>query len=731
MISNMLVRSVAISRIVGVWFVALVVACGPKSTGPTGPSHGPNEALAGLPPPSDQPLHLDDDDDLDRARGSYEALAETDPGRVRKRAELWTAYARHIDLSLEQREPSEALAHFATAISMWSPADLADETKPAPGLADLVPTATRLLDVASRAGLDVDAVTAIAVLRAADPSRAAALEAAFDEVASYADDLEVARFEAGAEGARPIKILETVSARFPSPWACQSLADLYVARQKARVQSLGQNDRNMEGAHGPSIRTPVWNVIRAYARMNKLEAAAAVADGFAGQIGDDEDVRAALRGAYREGGNPDQFGALAGFFAGAADDLLTARRICEAGVRRFPKAAGPLRCLGVMAAQGGSLPLALSSLERAYALDQDEQIGSILATLYHFEIGDLLNSERPTAAQEKLAKAEAFHAALAKRFPKKPPERGLDDLYLTYGRGLYALGEIDAAATFLNKAIAQKQNPEALELLGTIAHKRGRLVEAARIYEEAAKLPRETPLEQTIDEARLLRLAAEARAESGDAAGARTWFGAAMEKWDRVLGSGLTERQRVEALTERGRILWTLGQRDDGLRSFEAAVDTAGRASISAGFSDTIAFLYLRGALPAALDAYHRGLGRAALSENMKIYASLWVVYGARLRGEAPDPLAMDYLGSRQGSRWYHLLARYAAGQLSWKELYAQAQTRGRRAEAYFYRGLERYAAGDQDEGHKLMRWVVATDMLGFFEYDMALVIMREGIARP
>jgi tetratricopeptide (TPR) repeat protein len=715
--------------------LAALLACGPATKGgPTTPKTGPSEALAGLPARTDPPLALDDDEDLERARQEYDALGLSDPKRDARRAELWHAYEVHIELSLAQNDTPGAFDAFSRAVGMWTPAELADESKPAPGLAQVAPIAQKLYDIAARAGLDVDAVTCIAVLRAADPSKQNDWQTAYDAIAGYADDLEVARLGEGGVRARPIKILEDVTARFASPWACRTLADLYVDRQGARVAALSKADSRMEGAQGPSVRTPVLNVIRAYARMDKLERAADVADTFAGQIGDQEEVRAALRAAFKGDGDPRILTGIAIGFAepGGNDpgDLVTGRRICETAVRLHPKAAIAWRCLGLVSAQSNSLPLAIAALEKAWKLEPDPQVGSILVALYHFRLADLLQSERLDAAKAELPRVEAFHAELTKRFPQKPPEKGPDDLYLIMGRGLYALGEIDLARTWLEKSQATRPNYEALEYLGQIEFRRGHWVAAAQRYEDAAKLPRETPLEQKIDQARLLRLAAEARAESGDEKGADVWFLSALKMWEQILGTGLTDRQRVTALTERGRLFWAIGRKDDALRSFEAAIDTAGDTDNAGAFSEVVSFLYLRGAYEASLDAYHRGLARSAMSENMKIYSSLWVIYGARLRGLSPDPLAVEYLSSRQGTRWYHQLARFAVGKLSWDELYKQAQTRGKRAEAYFYQGLSLYASGDQAGGQKLMHFVIDTDMLGFFEYDMASYILKNGVPR-
>jgi tetratricopeptide (TPR) repeat protein len=711
---------------------SLLLACSPGAHGGASGPRGPNEALAGLPELKDPPLALDDDDDLQRARGLFDALPENDPTRAAQRAELWKAYSVQIEAALAAADVAGTAETFESALGMWTPAELADETKAAPGLELVAPTAEKLADYFSRAGRDVEAVTALAVTRAAHPEQAAKVQSAYDAIAAYADDLEVARLGPGAERARPIAILEEVTAHFASPWACKQLIGLYNARQAARVASLGKNDSNMEAAHGPGIRFPIWNLVRAYARMGKLEELPAAADALNGQIGDDAELRKVLHQLFEKDAQAELFSALAGGFtgegAGAERDLVTARRICEAGARQKPQSAEPHRCLGLVAAQGGIAALAIREVELAYKMSpNDPKLAGLLASLLDFRLGDALRAERPQAAKADLARLEQIHADAAKKWPGKPFEPGLDETYFAMGRGLYALGEIDPALDWLRKAHKMKPNAEALEMIGLIEHKRGQYAQAAKDFEAAAAMPRETPLEKRVDEARLLRLAAESRAAAGDQAGANTWFKAALDKWDVVLGSGLTEVQRTEALTERGRIIWALGGRADALHSFEAAIDSTGDSTQSSVFSDVIAFLVPRGEYDAALDAYHRGIARQGVTEYFKIYCSLWIVAGARLKGQTPDPLAMEFLGSRSGTRWYHDLSRFTVGTLTWDQLYARANTRGKRAEAFYYQGLTRYQAGDRAGGDKYMRLVIQTDMLGFFEYDMAAYLLKNG----
>ena len=65
-------------------------------------------------------------------------------------------------------------------------------------------------------------------------------------------------------------------------------------------------------------------------------------------------------------------------------------------------------------------------------------------------------------------------------------------------------------------------------------------------------------------------------------------------------------------------------------------------------------------------------------------------------------------------------LARWARGELSFERLVDQAHDRGEKAEAYFYEGLRKWRAGDITQAKALMHKVLDTQMMGFFEYDMA-----------
>ena len=109
-----------------------------------------------------------------------------------------------------------------------------------------------------------------------------------------------------------------------------------------------------------------------------------------------------------------------------------------------------------------------------------------------------------------------------------------------------------------------------------------------------------------------------------------------------------------------------------------------------------------------------------------------WTCRGAR--ASWPTPKAEAYLRTldrrhgdlrpRRGAAWYHLLARYAVGQMTYEQMLAAADTTGKRAEIYFYEGMRRLGDGKSDDAHQLWQKVD--------RHAHVLVLrVRHGVALP
>ncbi len=330
----------------------------------------------------------------------------------------------------------------------------------------------------------------------------------------------------------------------------------------------------------------------------------------------------------------------------------------------------------------------------------------------------------------ELARVEAFHAEAQKRFPTQPLEHGLAASIYAIGLGYYNAGRVDEAEKYLARSIELEPNRAALELAATIRQKRGDAQRAAVLFERAINADHGKKEEQLYHRAKLRRLLADAIETAGDAGTADRTRRGAVEDWDVLLDLGLQKEFASEAMFERGRALYQLGERDEALRSLERSIDLVPERGTA--YADVISYLVPRGELDEVLDIYHRALGRSEVTEYLKIYCSLWITDLAQRAGHPEDPLAMAYLRAADGGKWYDDLARWATGREADKDLMAHANTPSRRAEAAFYRAMKALRDGHTDEAKQLWSDVIKTNMMAFFEYDMAGLYLKGGApSRP
>jgi tetratricopeptide (TPR) repeat protein len=689
------------------------------------------DPLRGLPPRHDPAFDLTDDDDLARARGDFDAIAIGAPERGAHRRELVSAYLAKIAEAENARD--EAFRRFQQALGLWDARELADDKTAPPDLELLAPEAEKRFKQASTTGLDVQAITALSVLAAAHPEKRAEYDKTWKDIVAYTNELAVAAAGPGAERSRAIEALETSMASFPSRWSADRLVELYLARQASLVKAIAAGTRaDVLGAHrDPGVVRPVWNLVRAFARTHRLGDAVAVVDPLAGQFGDEPELRKRLHAALdAKAAGSDVIALMAAFLPshdGDSGDGGAALAICEDGAAHLPTQVEPKKCAAEIARVTDHAALAIRWGEDARRVAPDDHdVGEILARLYIVRMADLLQAERVDAAKRRMQEIETFYADAAQRWADKPLDVTLADAYLAYGRGLYNLGEVDGGVAALERAEKLAPSPAITEELATVALKTGKYADAEKGFVDAALKPRSTPIDTAFDGNRLRRLAGEAAQLSGANARATTYWKRSASEWTEILSASLNPRAKAQALTEVGRVYDDLGENDKSLQAMAAALD-ADPEQIGV-YGDVISFLTARSHYDEARDAYHRALGRPEITEYLKVYSSLWIVDLGRVAKRETDPLAVDYLGQvSRGGKWYQKLARFKLGQLSYDELLARADTRGKRAEAYYYEAMERYARGDRGGAERLLGDVVATQMLGFFEYEMARYYLRHG----
>jgi tetratricopeptide (TPR) repeat protein len=715
---------------------ALLVAVGGCAA--QAPHHTANATVQPLASPSKK---IANEDEYAAERGEYDALALDAAERPGQRAALAQYLTAQLDDALTRNHPEDGYDFFKQAITLYDPVELRGQLND-PRLRD---AAARVERAFKKRGAHEEVLTALAVEMLLDRGSEDAALKRWAEVLGWLRGGGATENEMGGavDGrTRVIEDLEKVAQLWPSSFIVGELSRLYFERHDAGNADalLGkrprrQNDLRALLQQGPHPST-AYDLTRLYLRVSDPDRALAEISKLKPPFSPgDEQVRDVVEKYAAPKATPGDALKLAMLLAQPGhEDVEVAERVCLDSARRFPKAAEPRLCAGQLANARDQLVIALRQFEAARQLQpSNREIWQQLARLFERRLFQLVNSNggddgvNIAALAPRLSEVEAFHAAAAKQFPGEPLRPSLAGALFEVGRGYFNVGKVDKAMEYLDRSVGIEPSATALELMGQIRFKKGESKEAVALFERGIAIPKGDRGEEVYWRARLRRNMGDAFDAAGDTAGAETARKAAIADWDVMTNLGLTPEGRAEAGIERAKLFYQLGDRDAALQSFEAAIDAMPDRATT--YADVIAFLIPRGELDEALDAYHRALGRNEVTEYLKVYCSLWIVDLAERAHQPVDPLASSYLQSMDGNRWYDDLARWATGRETEQVLLSRVDTPGKRAESAFYRGLRAAGQGKLDDARKLWRETVGTDMMAFFEFDMAQMFLKTGDA--
>jgi tetratricopeptide (TPR) repeat protein len=725
----------------------------------------------------------------------YQALPESTPEKAQLRSRLLEYLLGPIaPLDAEQLRKNPSLLgneddfdrladSFRDALATFPPASLWAQGGPPlpPRDRQLVIAAAKLLiAVHSPRGNELPVAMALFVLVSIDSGNPE-WTARLDQLFSW---LEAgAQLAAGPQGPRrlasPTDILENVATAWPAPQVLDRLTKVLFARQDHVLSILRRPVGSGEGARGllgellidsESLSNLSVAAASFYVRCGQFAKAAEIARRLADKPGDDPDLRQLLAAAAAPKAQASDFLALARRFLPRSEllrgtspdriDPATAMGALRRGLGAFP-ADSDLRLAAARVARLLTAPLlSLRYLEEASAALATRQAGADL-------LGDLA-SERldlgflrlkmhidPDRMPQAEREADVLRRQLAEaraRFGAARIKLEDADVDLVVAGGLVDAGQVDRAAPLLLRARREAEaSVDVTRQLASLAIKRGEPQQAILLLRQTlAARERNAPPEDTLPyvegQARLSYLLGNAYELTGQAADeARKAWSTAARGWERLMLEQIRRKNlssSAEATFEVGRLYYLLGRREEGLRKFDEAI--AQDEERDQSYLDSIAFLVQRGESDAALDIFRRALAKPgrSVSEYVKVYASLWLVDLTRRSSRVPDAGALAYLRGIAGRQvtlrppraagWYVELARYATGQLDYAALLAKADTPGKRAEAYFYEAMRRLSNGRSEEAHALWSKVTQTNMMSFFEYEMALRYLRTGApARP
>jgi len=719
------------------------------------PAAAPNLA-AGL-----QPLPaLASEEEADRSRVELDSLSPDQPRWAQLRLQLLRYYVSAAESSVEQSQLEEAFALFGSALRLFEAKELQAKAVLIPP--ELLALAAKLDRQYSKRGAHPQVVTALMVQLSAQPGDEGLRQRLrqIQQWVAHSDDgmRNLMRTRSGSLPdllSAPPPTLESDLEQAYRLWPARVVRDelLPLYRGEAHLLATGgkKSSRDFLQSLSATLRrkgltnSPAFKVGRAFLRASLAgEAVAAIKELGQGARLSGEEARllmtleetlATAPGAADEGDRLLPAVKLATTLAQNPEDAEVSLQICRDVAARSPKLLQAQLCVGELAVALERKGLALHAFERARVLAPGERpVWEMLGRLYLDRLGDLLVEERTSELEAELKKIETFYEGMRQQFPQQPPTTGVALALAEVGRGYYNAGRLTDAVRYLERSNAVEANAVALEQLGVLQLRRGETGAAAATLERARAVflanSHADPQVKVLYSARLGRLIAEALDGQPDGASkAKETRERALRQFATLLDNGTLSGDRAaDAEVERGKLYYQMGERDQAMAAFRRAADL-GRGdpeSRSPGhaFIDMLAFLVPRGELDEAVSMYHRALG-VRLPQNMKVYCSLWITDLLQRAGQAADPLAQAFLQSVQGSKWHADLARWATGALSEEILLQHADSTGRQAEARFYIGMERLRRGDKAGALEQWRKVVETQMLGYFEHEMAREYLR------
>lgn len=685
---------------------------------------------------------LDVPEELD-ARGfaelsrAYRKLEPEDPQRAPVRARLVRYQLKDAEHAQAADEYEAAVETLAKIAELYRPRELETGLLP-----ELLPLATYLRKEGEKRGDEARVLSALWIqsrLKPDDPEPREQYELLRQFGVEARENLGVSEFFSGL-----IDVMSEHARLTPAPEVLSSLADLYVER-RARMLSRGRSEDGLLPSRPAEItlqeyrerstivhRAP-FDVAAVYlvhadfanaaARLRKLETVdgleprlRALVEAVADRKAEAAEALLALYVSYAEFEQRD-----------------VARALCTYAVRHFPADARFPRCLGSLAAVEDDYSGAIANYADAIRLAPDERAlyDEALEVLANLMRGEMFDND-PSDTRNLASQAIALLDERVKRWPDIPPPVALDELELAVGLAEMNAGNAQEARAHFEASLRKRETTRALVQLGQLEAKLGLYQEALAKLRKALEKTSRRDVEQMRQRAQIVETIGDVQRAMGKPGEAKTSYNEALMLWDASVRANEDGGQRAFGHIRRGVLLSRLERPADALVAFEQAMQAA--SDNRETYAQVLAHLVVSSPEPELADAtLRRAQRQLTLEPEWRCYFALWVkaVYA---RAEQPAPVDVQRLLTRlsRAEAWWGTLARFGAGLIDYGELTRLASTRGERTEADFYEGVRRVAAGDIAGARTLLQKVLDSNMVGFYEYQMAqeLLLLDDGSLR-
>lgn len=520
-----------------------------------------------------------------------------------------------------------------------------------------------------------------------------------------------------------VEVARTIPARDVLDLASEHLASWRREASEARALAAGQRLNHEESRWlRMAAQRPVLDTAMAYLRVGDVRAAANQVRALGSAVDLADDLGALAAG---EGGAA-ALGALAERFE--RTDTTVMGGLCRLGRRTYPNDLRFARCLAATAARVDDFGLASAHLDAAVRLGERDQTilrAAIEATALwmRHEIG----SDEISAGRAAYARTQELLGRWATRYEGQTPPLGVGDLETMAADLEFAGGNLAEARAHLRLATqATPPSRDGYFTLAEAAWRVGEHAEARRLLDEGVRLPlRPTESDSLFRPLFLLRTALVTK-DAGEAEAADRLLHQASDAFE-ALGRSSEGPQLARVLLQRAQIADSLGDATAASEHLRAAMTAAPDDQDVAARAVTFALARGRWADARALSV--RARAQLTLDRNWQVYFALWTTIASRMEA-TPDSgarAALEAIARDAGeqSAWTARIAQRYVGGLDRDALFRYARTPGQRCEAHFYEAMLRRAEGDASGATEDLRATVATNVLRYFEYELAWEMLR------
>ena len=511
----------------------------------------------------------------------------------------------------------------------------------------------------------------------------------------------------------------------PAPEVLDTLAGLHIAGRDA-VGAETAEDRHRLGIGGErQLRLAPLNVAAVYLSHGDVESAITKVE----SMGPGGELQLRLLDLLRTARSSDEAGAAATFELVEGYRLArpeVAAGLCRSALVRFPRDHRFPTCMARVAADAEQFADATAWWVIAIEIEPEmiELYDEALGQLDEF-IKTRLEDPHPERSSALARGAETILAERQKRWPDSKPPIAPNELEFLIGMLEMNAGHAAEAQQRFEKSIEKDENPGALTQLGLLLERTGHPREAEQRYRRALELAPSDSLADDLQRADILENLGNTARAQGRAEEMASRYRVALQAWNEA-------RDQVEGPTaaivemRRGVLLDHLRRHDEAVDAFENAMSHAPQwRDVYAGILS-----HLVSAPPdfeLASSVWRRSQLHLTLPPEWKVYFTLWIQLIAARADQPPveeHAQLLRRLGG--GSNWWGKLASFGAGDLDYAGLMSVASSLGEETEALYYEGSRLFIAGERQAARDQFQRVLDTNMVSFFEYEMARKLLLE-----